>query len=147
MRAPPDLSVRIEMYEIVTKIELAFHNHIRDAFLKEYGEHDWWRKGVPANIRAECAAARERDPDPASHPFCYTTFVQLKEILKNRWSVFPKTLPGRLSTDKQYLLSCLQRLNGIRNCVMHPVRVNILSEEECQFAREFKSYLDHEKLV
>lgn len=140
--SPP--SVHTEMYELLRVVELALHAYIKATFIDVYGEANWWRKGVPENIRAECAATRERDHEPASHPFCYTTFIQLKEILKNRWSVFAERLPGKLATDKQHLLSCLQRLNGIRNCVMHPVRDNPLSEEECQFAREFKDYLDRE---
>ncbi len=145
----PDLSASIhtELYELIGIIELMLHTYIKQTFIEKYGEVDWWRKGVPENIRAACAAARELDPEPASHPYCYTTFIQLKEILKNRWIVFAERLPGKLSTDKQYLLSCLQKLNGIRNCVMHPVRDNVLSTEEHQLVRQFKDYLDREGLI
>jgi hypothetical protein len=36
---------------------------------QQYGEH-WWRKGIPVTIRAECAAALQRDPEPAAEPCC-----------------------------------------------------------------------------
>lgn len=136
-----------EMYELITRIELTLHSYIKTILVNAFGDVDWWRRGIPENIRAECAAAREKDPEPASHPFCYTTFIHLKEILKIRWTIFSGKLPRTLAADKRYLLSCLTRVNRIRNCVMHPVRDNVLGDEEFRFAREFEEYIDREELI
>ena len=50
-------------------LEKFLHQYTRETLRQEYGEH-WWRKGIPVTIRAECAAALQRDPEPAAEPCC-----------------------------------------------------------------------------
>ena len=76
-----------DMYEMVRDAELALHDRIREAFVQEFGEEHWWREGIPANVRAECAALYEHDPDPAPDAFSYTTLIHLREILDKRSDV------------------------------------------------------------
>jgi hypothetical protein len=70
-------------------LEQLLHLYIQNALLNTYGS-DRWRNGVPENICAECAATRERDPEPAAEPYCYTTLIHLKKIIDRRWSLFSK---------------------------------------------------------
>jgi hypothetical protein len=129
-RAPVVLG---DMYEIVRNIEVRLHRFIKRVFIAEFGEEEWWRGGVPDHIRAECAALREKDPDPAPEPYNYTHLIALREILDRRWGILGKYLPAEAAQNKKELLERLVQLNRIRNNVMHPVRGGMLSEEEFEF--------------
>jgi predicted transcriptional regulator len=137
-RAPVVLG---DMYEIVRNVEVRLHRFIKRVFIAEFGEEDWWRGGVPDQIRAECAALREKDPEPAAEPYNYTHLIALREILDRKWSVLSKYLPAEVGQNKKDLLERLVQLNRIRNNVMHPVRGGMLSEEEFEFVYTLDSDL------
>lgn len=126
-----------DMYEMVRDAELALHDRIREAFVEKFGEEHWWREGIPAGVRAECAALYEHDPDPAPDAFSYTTLIHLREILDKRWDVLAPALPKPLQSDRKKLLSDLVTLNRIRNAVMHPVRRAAFTDREFLFLRDF----------
>lgn len=127
-----------DMYELLRTLELRLHSFIKDAFVAEFGQENWWRSGVPDTIRAECAALREKDPEPADDAFCYTHMVNIREMLDKRWPVLSKYMPKHLLNAKKDLLDRLLRLNRVRNAVMHPVRSNVLSEDEFEFVRDLE---------
>lgn len=129
-RAPVVLG---DMYELVRTIEVRLHRFIKRVFVAEFGADEWWRGGVPDNIRAECAALREKDPEPAPEPYNYTHLIALREILDRKWSILSKHLPAETAQNKKDLLERLVQLNRIRNNVMHPVRGGMLTEEEFEF--------------
>jgi hypothetical protein len=126
-----------DMYEMVRGIEVRLHQFLRAVFVREFGEN-WWRGGVPDRIRAECAALREKDPDPAPDSYCYTHLIGLRETLDKSWGVVVRYLPSELAANKRELLDRLMRLNRIRNGVMHPVRGDVFSEEEFEFVHELE---------
>lgn len=130
-----------DMYELVRSLEVRLHTFIKQAFLAEFGEEQWWRGGVPDNIRAECAALLEKDPEPAEEPYRYTHLINLREILDKRWPVLSKYMPKALLNEKKDLLERLLRLNRIRNAVMHPVRNTVISEDDFEFVRDFERQL------
>jgi predicted transcriptional regulator len=130
-----------DMYELLRSVEVRLHTFVKQAFILEFGEEQWWRSGVPDSIRAECAALLEKDPEPASEPYCYTHVISLREILDKRWSVLSKYMPAHLLNQKKELLERLLRLNRIRNSVMHPVRNSVISEEDFEFVRDLESDL------
>jgi hypothetical protein len=127
-----------DMYELVRSVEVRLHDFIKQAFIAEFGEEQWWRGGVPDNIRAECAALLEKDPEPAEELYRYTHLINLREILDKRWSVLGKYLPKSLLNQKKDLLDRLLRLNRIRNAVMHPVRNTVIAEDDFEFVRDFE---------
>ena len=129
-RAPVVLG---DMYELVRSIEVRLHRFIKRVFIAEFGVDDWWRGGVPDNIRAECAALREKDPEPAPEPYNYTHLIALREIVDRKWSILSKHLPPETAQNKRDLMDRLVQLNRIRNNVMHPVRGGMLTEEEFEF--------------
>jgi hypothetical protein len=129
-RAPVVLG---DMYEIVRSIEVRLHRFVKALFVHEFGEEEWWRSGVPDNIRAECAALREKDPDPAPEPYNYTHLIALREILDRKWAIVSRYLPAETAQNKKELLERLLQLNRIRNNVMHPVRGGQLTEDEFEF--------------
>lgn len=127
-----------DLYELVRNIEVRLHRFIKEAFIREHGEDNWWRGGIPDRIRADCAATLERDMEPADHPYCYTTLINLREVLDKQWSVLGPQLPKRLQSDKRDFLDRLKRLNGIRNAVMHPVRNDRFTDEDFEFVRQLE---------
>ena len=127
-----------DMYELVRMLELRLHSFVKDAFVAEFGEESWWRSGVPDTIRAECAALREKDPEPAEDAFCYTHLINIREMLDKRWPVLSKYMPKHLLNGKKDLLERLLRLNRVRNTVMHPVRNAVLTEDEFEFVRDLE---------
>lgn len=124
-----------DMYELVRAVEVRLHSFIKQAFIAEFGEEQWWRRGVPDQIRAECAALLEKDPEPADEPYAYTHMINLREILDKRWPVLSRYMPKDLLNKKKDLMERLLRLNRIRNSVMHPVRNVELNEEDFAFVR------------
>ena len=127
-----------DMYELLRTIEVRLHAFIKQAFIAEFGEENWWRGGVPDDIRAECAALSEKDPEPAGEPYCYTHLISLREILNKRWAVLSKYMAPALVNNKKDLLERLLKLNRIRNSVMHPVRHSALSEDDFEFVRDLE---------
>ncbi len=130
-----------DMYELLRMVEVRLHSFIKQAFILEFGEELWWRSGVPDNIRAECAALLEKDPEPAEEPYNYTHLISLREILDKRWPVLSKYMPKALLNQKKDVLERLLKLNRIRNSVMHPVRNAILTEDEFEFVRDLETDL------
>jgi hypothetical protein len=130
-----------DMYELVRTVEVRLHTFIKQAFVAEFGEEQWWRGGVPDSIRAECAALLEKDPEPAEEPYRYTHLINLREILDKRWSLLSKYMPKILLNQKKDVLERLLRLNRIRNAVMHPVRNTVISEDDFEFVRDFEQQL------
>ena len=137
-RAPVVLG---DMYEAVRNIEVRLHRFVKRVFIAEFGEEEWWRSGVPDNIRAECAALREKDPEPAPEPYNYTHLIGLREILDRKWNILSKHLPAEAAQNKKELMDRLMQLNRIRNNVMHPVRGGMLTEEEFEFVYNLEAGL------
>lgn len=130
-----------DMYELVRTVEVRLHTFLKQAFIAEFGEEQWWRGGVPDGIRAECAALLEKDPEPAEEPYRYTHLIHLREILDKRWPILSKYMPKALLNQKKDVLERLLRLNRIRNAVMHPVRNTVISEDDFEFVRDFEQQL------
>lgn len=128
-----------DMYEFICQIETTLHEMIKKTLIDKYGdgENGWWRKGVPLKVRQDCTNLREEETEPAAEPFCYTTFVHLRRVLDDQWAVFAKTLPKSLAKDKKRFLSDLNKLNTIRNYVMHPAKGMPITEEDFAFVRGF----------
>ena len=130
---------RGDMYELISDVEATLHQFIKSILFLEYGpdEKGWWRKGIPAQIRAACAEARENDPEPGDEPFNYTTFIHLHDILDKQWRVFSKFIPKPLASNKKGFLGKFARLNTIRNCIMHPVKGLPLTDADFNLVYSF----------
>jgi hypothetical protein len=132
-----------DLYFFVTDLEKNLHTLIEGILKGEYGqgEQGWWRLGVPEKVRVECVQRRERDVDPADHPYCYTDFIHLKQILEEDWPLFSKYLPKDEAKDKRALMKALVDANAIRNKVMHPVRGNTPSDGDFKFIMQLRARL------
>ena len=138
----PHRVARGDMYEDLTGLEILLHQYVREWLIAQYGEGElWWRQGVPLNIRKDCQSMREADIEPSGHPYSYTTFVHLKEIFEKQWAVLAEGLSPKARSDRKAFLSGLDRLNRIRNRVMHPVRDMPPTEEDFEFLHNYQSFL------
>jgi len=125
-----------DLYEYLISTEKLLHEQIHKVLAAKYGDTDWWRQGVPEKVRLDCVTAREKDTDGDGEPFAYTTLIHLREILERQWPQFQNLLPKEAAADKKAFLRDLERLNGIRNRVMHPTRLHKISDDDFEFARE-----------
>lgn len=129
----------VETYEMLFEIEVNLHTKIKVLLQEHYGrsETDWWTKGVPKNVRADCAERREENNEFAEEaPYDYMMLIDLKVILDKRWEVFEKRLPPSVARKKPDLITDLDNLNRIRNIVMHPVKSSQLTEADFNFVKE-----------
>lgn len=133
-----------DMYEYIREIEVTLHEMIRKIFIATFTD-DWWRKGVPMNIRKDCAARKEEDPEPVEEVFCYTTFINLRTIIEKQWKIFNLVLPPKLASNKKLLLQQLEKVNDIRNRVMHPVKTREFTEDEFCFIHDFHKAIGQDK--
>lgn len=80
---------RGDLYEYIADIELALHDRVKRALAERFGDGEagWWRQGVPSPVRTTWVTARESD-SPADHPFAYTTFIHLGEIIEKNWALW-----------------------------------------------------------
>ena len=76
--------------------------------------------------------------------FCYTTFINLSEIIKNNWvEIFSKkdVFPEDFTKDKKQLLSDLLQINEIRNKAMHPLKNFKPTEQDFHFLKNFDAVI------
>ena len=124
------------MYVFLTRLERTLHQKIKTVLVKKFGpsETGWWKSGVPEAVRVKCAEARERDANFDTPSYSFTTFINLREILKENNDLFAKRIPIAVGQMKPFLTDLL-RLNGIRNQVMHPVREEPPTEDDFELGR------------
>jgi hypothetical protein len=123
-----------DMYLAIRKLEVRLHQFVRRILEGAFPENNdaWWRNGVPLPIRQRCAQIREEDQDPFD-AYSYTTFIDLKRIIDANWVVFAKVLPHPITADKREFMRNMDRLNSIRNRVMHPTKLAPVLREEYEY--------------
>ncbi|HUV31689.1 MAG TPA: hypothetical protein VMY05_11465 [Acidobacteriota bacterium] len=134
-----------DMYALIREFEVFLHRAIKRVLVKDFGEDNWWRSGVPVKVRKECVVRLEEDDEPADDPYCYTNLIHLLQILEKQRSTFSLVLPSNIARDKPGLKRSFNRLNRIRNAVMHPVRGEMPSDEDFSFVREFTAEMKMDK--
>jgi hypothetical protein len=131
-----------DLYFYVTDLEKSLHGLIRRVLISEYADDDmWWHYAIPVEVKEKCEKRRHHDKDPADHPYSYTTFLHLKDIVESNWRIFENYLPEAESADRRALVDALFAANIVRNKVMHPVRQDIPSDEEFQCVLELRDRL------
>jgi hypothetical protein len=127
---------RPDLYALICESEIILHRFVKRTLVSTF-EDRWWREGIPEQIRKNCQIRKEEDLTPLEDPYYYTTFIDLKLIIDKNWRSFSAVLPKALSTNKQDTLENLQRVNSIRNRVMHPVKIMSEYGDDHRFARKF----------
>lgn len=83
--------------------------------LEEEFKENWWRKGVPAKVRANCMGRRELglDEEKDLDPILFASFYDYRGILENNKSEFSKHMNVKKWCSK------LNELEPIRNTLAH----------------------------
>jgi hypothetical protein len=121
------------IYQLFRSIESLLHEFIKEKLIESFGdgENNWWLNGVPANIRVRCQSTREQDMERfEAYTYCY--LIELKEVILKNWSIFRPYFEDKQKemVKKEKQVAWLDRLNSIRNLVMHPVRRSLTEEEK-----------------
>ncbi len=132
-----------ELYGLVLPTETMLRLFIRHRLQQELGkeESEWWLKGVPENIRVDCAQMREKDCH-RKDCFDYTYLIDLKEIINKQWKLFEpgfQRVKDKFKSKKEFLEGLI-RLNEIRNLVAHP-SLNVSLDEPLGFAQNMRQVI------
>jgi len=118
----------IKAYRYIHQIEPALHNCVKYTLQMVYGEdeNDWWVRGVPRSVREECAVTRERSPE-REDLFSYTNLLDLSKVIQKNIEIFDThfQLISQKVKNKTEFVERIERLNTIRNRIMHPVRASL----------------------
>lgn len=125
-----------QAHKYIREIEKRLHQFVHQALQESLGEDEdgWWVKGIPPQIRAECAKRREED-SCREEAYSYTYLIDLKTIIGNNWRIFEPHFQA-VRQQKGESLDNIGRLNDLRNRAAHPLRTPI-SEEELSFLSWF----------
>ncbi|MGD0856271.1 MAG: DGQHR domain-containing protein [Dehalococcoidia bacterium] len=128
-------------FEMIRDIELSMKDDIFTSLKAEYGDKNWWRKGVPLDVYQDAeklASTKNRDiddPNKEVYPWDQLHFIDYRKIILNNWSkLFQQkySFPDAKG-DKQEKTKWLEKINGIRNDTDH---VYSVSEEEYNFLKQ-----------
>jgi hypothetical protein len=139
------------VYEVLCVIERTLHIRIKEILVRKYGVKvaEWWKKGIPKDVRLECAKLREQDTefdDNQRIPYTYTTFGNLRKILESDRNLFEQHVPLHAignPPDFEEFEMALGKLNKIRNRVMHPVTHYPPTEDDFHFVNEMRTKLEY----
>jgi hypothetical protein len=133
----------VRAYERMAWIELTLSYAIKRVLVDACGDNAWWKEGIPQNVRQACRKCQEEvGTDVFQDPFQYVTFIGYKEIIDKQWKLFEPALPSDLAADKKSLLKALEKLNALRNRIMHPTKSNDLDKLESDEAFSVGERLD-----
>jgi GAF domain-containing protein len=134
---------------LIHDIEVKLHGHVKNRLKGNFGSHDdsWWVNGIPLPIRQECVQRREADT-ARDEPYAYIYLIDLKSIIEKNWSLFESDFlkVRKIAKSKKEFLTCLTRLNEIRNRHSHPIRKPELDskayKEDLELAQSLKDLMD-----
>ncbi len=128
----------IQAYRYIHRIEPALHKCVKRTLQTVYGEeeNDWWVRGIPKSVREECAVTRERSSE-REELFSYTNLLDLSKVIQKNIEIFDEhfQLISQKIKNKTDFIQRIERLNSIRNRIMHPVRAS-LKEGDLEHLKE-----------
>lgn len=107
-------------YEVIYSLESSMRSFVDDLLTEAERPAEWWNgQRVPAQIRKEAEARRQREIDTgitprSTEPLHFTTFGELGEIIKANWDVF-----GAVFSSVKAVESVMSRLNSLRSPIAH----------------------------
>lgn len=125
-----------DLFSLISLLERRLHLGLFEK-LRETHEHDWWRKGIPTEVRVSMGKRYEEDDSPLDNleddikeanfdRYCYSNFINLDQIIRDKrnWNDLVKSgfIPEVYRNDPKKLGRQFTDLNDIRNMIMHPVK-------------------------
>lgn len=109
-----------------------FENNVREfirILLESNHKEDWWRKGVPKQVRAKCASRREEalDEEKESDLLLFADFYDYKMIIEDNKNIFSSYIDIK-DWGKQLTI-----MEPIRNAIAHnrPLNEASVRVKEC----------------
>jgi tetratricopeptide (TPR) repeat protein len=108
-------NVMLENHALIEWFEINIREFVKTVLEEKYGEKMWWRKGVPASVRKNCALRKEESPEEEMDcsELSFSQFYNYAEIIGANKSVFSTFINIREWIHK------LNELEHIRNGIMH----------------------------
>lgn len=112
------------------KIQPMMDEFILQKLVKEHGEKEYWKEGVPLKVRTPCVIRKEEEGSTES-PWKFLDTIHYKEIINHQWSLLGDffTPPGMEEESRKNKLSWLDKLNSIRKKYSHPSREKVTEKE------------------
>ena len=128
-----------EARQLVPDIQLMIHQIVIEVLKQEYDDQ-WWREGVPQNIRPEVAARREESNDDGEVE-SFFELINYKSIAEKNWELLGPFLAIGDAKSKKFQLGWFSKLHGIRLRVAHPERGPV-SPAEVEFLHSIRDHFD-----
>jgi hypothetical protein len=131
--------LRTDLYSILSAFEASLHPIVFRALAAHFrvSPEAWWEQGVPARVRKTCEHLRDLDKDPQAHPFVYSSFAHLAQIIDAQWDVFKEYLPRKCASRRGHITTGFDRLRLLRNRLAHPTRLYLPSRPDFELADKF----------
>lgn len=106
-------------YEMFYSLEKTIRGLIASTLESEDGANWWDGSRVPANIKTEAEARRQREIDTgmtprSAEPLDFTTFGELSQIIKHNWDLF-----GGMFSSVKAVERVMANLNSLRGPIAH----------------------------
>ena len=135
------IRIRSRCRDLVSNIEFYLHDCIRHTLKEIYSERSWWVDGIPVGIRINISKAFEEKLCIGDR-YNYTNLFHLKGIWKKNFTLFsdigPFSMWGR---DKTKMMNDFDKLNFIRNKLMHSPHQYNPTDEDLNFLEYFTKNL------
>jgi hypothetical protein len=138
-----------DLYEELRTIETALHGYVKRRLESEFAEgskagsadgHNdaWWTRCVPDQVKADCNERWEKN-SRKGHSYEYTDFIHLWKIIDKNWAVFSSPFSAVYPGGRKNLVEMdLDKVNDIRNKVMHAVRGIDPTDEDFELVRKVR---------
>lgn len=118
--------VSVPAHSLLERIERMYFDITKAVLGREGG--DWW-SSVPESVKGKCSEARARNERSALPEWSYLYLVQFEKIWRVNWDSFGLHFSAiGCGSGKNKALAYFNRLNEIRNKVMHPVKLYSIGE-------------------
>ena len=108
-------NVILENHALIEWFEINMREFVKTVLEKGYGDKTWWRKGVPASVRKNCASRKEESPEEEINcpELSFMQFYNYAEIIGSNKNMFTSFI-----NTKEWIHK-LKELEHIRNGIMH----------------------------
>lgn len=129
-----------DLYFFLSDLEHTLHSLAKTVLRMHFQEtaDSWWERGISERIKINCVGFARNQVLNAEEYYNYTTFNEIRVIIRDNWNIFKNHLPEPYASNMQFTMANLVQANAIRNDVMHPVRGHYPSDEEFNMVRKMR---------
>lgn len=134
----------IRAYTHLWDIETRLHRFVSVRLESEYG-HNWWQ-AFPNKLKHECIDKADADKYYTLSPDSYIDFLDLREVIKhdkNKDFFRPafESLNSDYKDPQSEFHQKLERVNRVRNNIMHPLKRLPPSDEDIATLEQFLEFV------